>query len=118
MWVSIGIIYYLICFSILHRLLTAELFSPLSMAALALVLGVMLSNAGWNYLFFRRRSLRASFVALLPYGALVLALAGLLLSVDPVALAILLPYLVYLVYVTWWTYRLWRNNAPLESPRV
>jgi tryptophan-rich sensory protein len=113
-WVSIGIVYYLICFLILHRLLIADSYSLPIKAAFALVVGVMLSNAAWNHLFFRRQSLRASFVALFPYGALVLTLAGLLLWVDPVGLTILLPYLLYLAYVTWWTYRLWQSNRPPE----
>jgi tryptophan-rich sensory protein len=118
LWVGIGCFYYLICFLVLHRLLTAEPSRPLTSAAFALLLAVMLFNAVWGYLFFRRKSVRASFLALIPYDALVLVLGGLLLWLDPVGWGILVPYLVYLAYATWWTYRLWRINDPLVSPRA
>jgi len=117
-WVGIGFFYYLVCFLILHRLLSDGLSRRLTSVAFALMLVVMLFNAAWNYLFFRRRSVRASFVALFPYAALILTLAGLLLGFDPIGAGILLPYLVYLTYVTWWTYRLWRINDSVDSPRA
>ena len=117
LWVAIGILYYLICFVILHRLLAGGLSSPFASAAFGLLLMIMLFNAGWGYLFFRLRSVRASFLALFPYVALVFVLAGLLLWLDPIALAFLLPYLAYLGYAIWWGHRLWRLNGSTASAR-
>ena len=110
LWVAIGMVYYLTCFLILNRLLAGGLSTPLASAAFGLLVAIMLFNAGWGYLFFRRKSARASFIALFPYSALVLVLGGLLLWLDPTSLWLLLPYLVYLGYAIWWGYRLWQLN--------
>ena len=110
LWVAIGVLYYLICFLIIYRLLASGLSAPLASVAFGLLLAVMLFNAGWGFLFFRRKSVRASFIAFFPYAGLVFGLAGLLLWVDRMALVILMPYLAYLGYAIWWSYRLWRLN--------
>jgi tryptophan-rich sensory protein len=115
-WALIGLFYYLTCFLILERLLARSLRPWPAALAFALVLAILLANAGWGWLFFRLRSARASFVALLPYGALVLALAAVLLGLDRVAFVILLPYLAYLGYVVWWAHQVWRLNDPLHAP--
>lgn len=119
-WVAIGVVYYVICFVILYRLLAHGLPAPRASVALGLLLAVMLLNAAWGYLFFRRRSVRGSFFALFPYSLLVLALAGILVWVDWMALVVLLPYLAYLGYALWWTHRLFRLNetAALSESRL
>ena len=72
-----------------------------------------LVNAGWGFLFFRRKDLRASFLAFLPYGGLALLLTGVLAKVDSTSALLMIPYLAYLGYSTWWAYRLWElNTAP------
>jgi len=111
-WVVIGLLYYTTCWLILQRLLTASLTTAPRALALVVLVSVMVANAGWTYLFFRLRNLRASFVAFLPYSALVLILAGILSRVDRAAATILVPYLLYLVYATWWGYSCWRLNTP------
>lgn len=109
-WVSIGVLYYALCFFVLYRLLAASSTTFLRPVALGFLIVIMLSNAGWGYLFFRRKDLRASFLAFIPYGLLVLALAGILVPLDPTAAWLLLPYIAYLGYATWWGRRLWRLN--------
>jgi tryptophan-rich sensory protein len=109
-WIGIGLGYYVMCFFLLWRLLA----TPLAGSALALALlgTLMIVNAAWGVLFFRRRNLRSSFLAFPPYMLLTLALGVALLRVDHLAALILLPYLVYLIYATWWGYRVWRLNEP------
>jgi len=111
-WIGIGVGYYVICFFILSRLLAAPPASATTgRLALGLVCLLMLANAAWGLLFFRRRDLRLSFLAFPPYAVLTLALGTTLWVVDRLAAVVLLPYLLYLIYATWWGYRLWRLNA-------
>lgn len=111
-WIVIGLLYYAICFVVLDRLLLHGLSGRLAQIAFVLALAVMLYNAAWNWLFFRRKAMKASFISYGPYGVLVAALVGVLLPVDPWAASALVPYLCYLPYATWWGYRLWRLNRP------
>ena len=108
-WIIIGTAYYVICFVVLYRLLMLRPAS-LRTAALGLVLMVLLTNAFWNYLFFRLRSLRLSFIAGVLYSFVALGLLTLLCKLDRVAAWVLLPYAVYLFYANWWGYALWRTN--------
>lgn len=109
-WIAIGILYYAICFVVLYRVLLHGLSDRLAQIAFALTLAVMIYNASWNWLFFRHKAMRASFISYVPYGVLVAALIGCLLRVDLWAAEALVPYLCYLPYATWWGYRLWRLN--------
>ena len=111
LWVAIGLLYYVVFGAILYRLLISD--RGWTVAAIALIVLILLANAAWNYLLFRRRDLRASFRALLPYGALILGLLALLLRHDPVAALMLLPYLAYLPLAYGWVRALVRlNPAP------
>lgn len=114
-WAAIGVLYYAMCFAVLYRILSGGLSSALPLLAFGLVLLLMLANAVWNYVFFRRRNLRGSFLFFFGYAALALALTGVLSGFDGLAAALLLPYLVYLVYATRWSYSLWRLNDPGNS---
>jgi len=114
-WIGIGVGYYVICLVILSRLLATPLASATTgRLALGLICALMLANAAWGLLFFRRRDLRLSFLAFPPYAVLALALGATLLGVDRIAALVLLPYLLYLIYATWWGYRLWRLNEPSD----
>jgi benzodiazapine receptor len=108
-WFVIGAVFYLICFTVLYRLFSLPA-SGLRDAALALLVGMMLMNALWNYVFFRVRDLFLSFVAGLPYGLMAVALFALTLKLDRLAALSLLPYILYLGYAGAWGYGLWRLN--------
>jgi tryptophan-rich sensory protein len=110
-WIAIGVFYYVVSFIVLYRLLLHGLTGSLTQIPFALMLVIMTYNAGWNWLFFRRRDLKASFLSFIPYGVLIAALIASLLRVDLWAVAALSPYLGYLLYATWWGYRLWRLNS-------
>jgi len=112
-WMVIGVLYYLICFSVLYRLFLLPT-SPGRTAAFALIGAFMFINALWNYFFFRTRNLFHAYLLGLPYGAVAISLfLLLLLRLDRVAAWCLLPYLLYLFYANLWGYRIWKLN-PLE----
>ena len=113
MWIAIGLGYYVVCFVVLQRLLSLDSASTQRAVALGLLIAAMLINAAWGWLFFRLKNMRASYLTYLPYGIIILALATLLLRIDPGSALVLLPYLVYLIYAAWWGRALWRlNGAP------
>ena len=109
-WLLIGLVYYAICFVVLRHLLGS---GPGTFAgvALALLIVVLLANALWSVLFFRRRDLRASFIAFIPYAAVVVALVFSLSRIYPLGAALFMCYGIYLLYATWWGYRLWLLNT-------
>ena len=109
LWVLIGGLYYIVCFVLLLRLIGLA-HSPLRTSALVLVGVLMLVNAGFNYVFFRRAALRASFLLFLPYSLVALSVLVMLLRLDRVTAAIFGLYLLYLVYATVWGYQTWRLN--------
>jgi len=109
-WVSIGGAYYIICFAILYRLLASHLPGSIHNAAFILVVLLMAANAAWGVLFFRRKDLRASFLAFFPYDLLTLVLTLMLANIDWIAALLLAPYLAYLGYASWWAHRVWVLN--------
>jgi translocator protein len=110
-WVVIGAAYYASCFVVLYRLLPLPPSRPRT-AALALILAVLLANAFWNYLFFRRRSVRLSFMLSIPYSLAAVCLLVLLFELDSVAAWAFLPYVAYLIYANAWGFALLRANSP------
>jgi tryptophan-rich sensory protein len=109
-WIVIGLAYYALCFLLLRYLFAMPERSPSGQAAIGLIIVVLVCNGIWNYLFFRRRSLRASFVALFPYSLLVFILTGMVFQLYPLGGWLLTCYGLYLIYATWWAYRLSQLN--------
>src|SRR5262245_31317765 len=88
-WVVIGVAYYVVCFTVLYRLLLLS-GAGLRTVGLILILLILLANAVWNYLFFRRRSLRLSFGVSVPYSAVAVVLLAILFKLDRIAALALL----------------------------
>jgi tryptophan-rich sensory protein len=109
-WSLIGVAYYGIHVIVLHALLISTPFQPLTVTALVLVGVVLITNAAWNYLFFRRKDLRSSFYLSVPYALLAAALGVVLWATVRKAALSYIIYLVYLPYGTWWGYAVWRLN--------
>jgi tryptophan-rich sensory protein len=109
-WMLIGAAYYAMCFIVLRHLLVASSRTWTQLLTLAMLIFVLLANAFWNDLFFRRRELRASFIALVPYTVLVAGLVVLLAHSYLFGAVLFMCYGVYLLYATWWGYRLWLLN--------
>jgi tryptophan-rich sensory protein len=98
LWLVIGFLFYAMCFVILRHTLTTRLVSPSQVLAFVLTIVLLLANALWNVLFFRWRNLRASFIALMPYGALVAVLVVLLSHAYPLGVSLVSCYCIYLIY--------------------
>ena len=108
-WFVIGGLFYAMCFTVLYRLFRLPASRSRDLA-LALILGMMLMNALWNFAFFRMRAPFLSFVAFLPYALLAVMLLVLTLTLDRIAAWALLPYVLYLVYALAWGYGVWQRN--------
>ncbi len=110
-WMAIGVVYYLICFTILYRLFPLPPTAARN-AAFTLLGAMMIINALWNYFFFRTRNLLHAYLLGLPYSAIAVSLfLMLLLRVDALAAWCLFPYLIYLCYANLWGYRVWKLNT-------
>jgi tryptophan-rich sensory protein len=110
-WFVIGAAYYVICFAILNRLLAAGLPTSRHQLAFVLLLVLMVLNAGWGWLFFRRKDLRASYLAFFVYDLVALVLTGVLAGIDPLSALLLFLYFLYQLYAIWWAHRLWKLNG-------
>jgi len=108
-WSIIGGVYYLIFGFVTYRLLRLD-GSMLKSASLALVLFMMTVNALTNYIIFRARNLRLSFIVGCLFPAMDLTLLLCLIPLDRLAAWSLVPYLIYRVYAVWWGYALWKLN--------
>jgi tryptophan-rich sensory protein len=116
-WGIIGSLYYLIFWFVLYRLLRLDSDSALRGATLALLLFMMAANALTNYVIFRARNLRLSFIIDNLFPVMDMTLFLCLLRLDRVAAWALIPYLLYRVYAVWWGYSLWRlNSVNLKTP--
>ena len=111
LWIAIGALYYVTCFVVCLRLLSADP-AVARKAAFCLLIALLLGNVAWNAVFFRLRSLHLSWWVSLGYWGIAVGLTVALWSADRVALWAFVPYLAYLFYGTWWVYRVWRLNQP------
>jgi hypothetical protein len=110
-WVLIGMAYYVLFFFVLRSLLTLQPTIHWTVAAIALTTLLLILNAGWNWVFFRKKNLRWSFLFFGPYLTVALLLAVVLRLLGNPLLPWYLLYLAYLVWATWWSYRVWRLNS-------
>jgi translocator protein len=110
LWIVIGFVYYVICFTVLYRLFALPDGQPWRLQALWTLGALMFINACWNYFFFQTRNLFHAFLIGLPYVALAAVLFAMLLRVDDLAAWFFLPYTLYLVYASRFGYLVWRLN--------
>lgn len=109
-WSVIGGVYYIVFCFVIYRLLILEDDSALKYAALALILFMMIVNSLTNYIIFRARNLRLSFIIGNLFPVIDVALFIFLIRLDAVAAWSLIPYLIYRIYGVWWGYALWKVN--------
>lgn len=110
MWVSIGIAYYVLFFLLVRSLLTEKPIGYWTGTAIVLTALLLILNASWNWVFFRKKNLRWSFLFFGPYMTFALLLAIVLQRLGNPLFPWYLLYLAYLVCAMWWSYRLWRLN--------
>ncbi len=109
-FVPVALLYYLMCGTLLYRLLAVVRPSRSRTQALTLLATMMAANEGWNYLLFRRRSTRAGLVGMIGFTLITVALYRALRRLDQPTAQMLLPYLGWLGYDLVWAYELWRLN--------
>lgn len=109
-WVVIGLFYYAACFFALARILAAGLGRIDGAAAFAILLLILAANAGFNWVFFKRRDFRMAFFYYFPYLALVATLIWLLTRIDLTTALVFAAYACYLPYALYWSYRVWKMN--------
>lgn len=111
-WSIIGLAYYVLFFLLLNSLLGSPPTPVWTATAIVLVAVLLVANAAWNWLFFRRKDLWLSLVFFLPYGLVALALGLVLFRLQSALSAWYLIYLGYLMYATWWGRSIWLLNKP------
>ena len=110
-WTIIGALYYVIFCFVVYRLLRLDSDSALRPAAFILISFMMVVNALTNYIIFRARNLRLSFIIGNLFPIMDIALFLCLVRLDRVAAWSLVPYLLYRIYALWWGYGLWKMNS-------
>jgi tryptophan-rich sensory protein len=115
-WPIVGLAYYVLFFFLLESLLAGPAVPCWTAVALGLTALLLTANAIWNWLFFRKKDLRISFVFFFPYFLAALTLAAVLVRVDSPLPRWYALYLVYLVYAACWVWRVWRlNDSPVKA---
>jgi len=113
-WFWIGFAYYGAVFVILLRVLDLRQTGEFTLLPLILLIAMMTLNAAWNFVFFRRRDLRLSFLWFAPYSLVVLLLLWNMSKIDVLAACLLLTYSLYLPYALIWSYRVWKLNMQVS----
>src|SRR5216683_5445544 len=106
----IGFAYYGAAFVILWRLFELRQSGVSTFFPLILLTAMMTLNVAWNFVFFRRRNLRLSFLWFAPYSIVVLLLLCCMSNIDLLATCLLLTYSFYLPYALVWSHRIWKLN--------
>jgi tryptophan-rich sensory protein len=109
-WTVIGGAYYVLFFFVLRSVLAHPSIPVWSSVALTLTALLLIANAGWNWIFFRKKDLWLSFVFFAPYLLLAFTLAAVLYRTRNPLSGWYAIYPAYLVYATWWGYRVWHLN--------
>lgn len=108
LWISFA--YYGAAFVILLRLFELKQTGEFRSLPMILLIVMMTLNAAWNFVFFRRKDLRLSFLWFFPYGAIVLLLLWCMSKIDLLATCLLLTYSFYIPYALVWSQRIWKLN--------
>ncbi len=114
-WAIIGAAYYILFFFLLKSAMEGPPVPFWTSLMLSLIAVLLIANASWNWIFFRKRNLWLSFVFFVPYFLLSLVLARVLHRVRNPFSGWYALYFVYLVYATWWSYRVWLNSGSSQN---
>ena len=110
-WSLIGALYYVIFCFVLYRILRLDSGSGLRNVAFTLILFMLVVNALTNYIIFRARNLRLTFIVGALFPIMDITLLIFLIQLDQLAAWALVPYLLYRIYAVWWGYGLWKLNS-------
>ncbi len=109
-WYCVGLLYYAALFLSSFTVLRAGATYPHFDVMLCLIGFIALTQAVWNYVFFRRVDLRTGLLIFVPYVAAVLALLVLLSEISPAAAWGFGVYVAYLPYGLAWSASVYRMN--------
>ena len=109
-WSVIGGAYYVLFFFLLRSVLARPSIPFWTSITLTLTALLLIANASWNWIFFRKKDLWLSFVFFVPYLVLAFTFAGVLHRIRNPLSGWYALYPAYLAYATWWGYRVWRLN--------
>jgi len=109
-WSVIGGGYYVLFFFVLKSLLDRPPIRDWTSVGLSLAVGLLVANASWNWIFFRKKNLRLSYFFFVPYLLVALMLAAVFQRIRSQVLGWYSLYLAYLVYATWWARGVWHLN--------
>ncbi len=111
-WVLIGIAWYGICIVGLVRVLPIW---PEQKLPVALLVALMLLNAGANIPIFRMRRLDLALAFFVPYWPVLGAFLWIICPLDSLTFWLFAIYAVYQIYAAAWGYALWRMNRAARS---
>ena len=110
-WSFIGGAYYVLFFLLLKSILARPPIRFWTWVTLTLMAVMLVANASWNWIFFRKKNLWVSFAFFVPYILLSLVLGGVLFRIRNPLSGWYALYPSYLLYASWWGYRVWRLNS-------
>ncbi len=89
-----------------------------SWPALLIYLVKLAANATWSWLFFGRRRIGLALLDLILLWLLILACLFLFRAIDPLAGALLAPYLAWVSFAGVLNYTIWRMNRENQGSRA
>jgi hypothetical protein len=116
-WPVVGGAYYVLFFFLLRSILVRPAIPLWTPVTITLVVLLLIANASWNWIFFRKKDLWLSFICFVPYWLLSLMLAGVLHHIRSPLLGWYTLYPAYLLYASWWGYHVWRLNSGASQNR-
>ena len=103
--------YYIICVSIIYRLLTFVVDNASQKFSLSLFTGMMFLAELWNYFFLGLKSVSLGFFSILIFSLIAVLVYFNLKHTDRLSSIILTPYLLWLIIDIFWLFRLWQANS-------
>jgi benzodiazapine receptor len=91
----------------------------LSMAIFPLILFVvqLLLNATWTWTFFKLHRPGMALADILVLLMVIMAMLAIFWEFEPLAGALLLPYLAWVLFATFLTWTIWRMNRPVQKAK-
>lgn len=113
MWLfaTVQPIYYVICITIMYRLLSYVADRRSRLVSLSLLVFMMLCAESWNYFFLGLHSVSLGFWLMLLFCGVVLLVYFNLRKTDNISAKVLLPYLLWLIVDISWIYEIWDKNS-------
>ena len=110
LFITVQIIYYIICVIILSRILFFIKGKKSLTHILTIFFVFMMTAELWNFFFIGLKSTINGFIGMIVFTVIAIILFINLRAKDKVSSYILLPYLLWLIFDNVWIFDLWRIN--------